>query len=114
MAYHIEEKKSIRIIGIRIPLVEDAEENMRNVPAFWKKAVLDGSISKLAELSNKNPDGILGASVYNNPEDIYYYIAVSSNIPVPEGMVEYQRVCGLFLKTTEYLRKMCRVFFADF
>lgn len=89
MAYHIEEKKSIRIIGIRIPLVEDAEENMRNVPAFWKKAVLDGSISKLAELSNKNPDGILGVSVYNNPEDIYYYIAVSSNIPVPEGMVEY-------------------------
>ena len=50
MAYHIEEKKNIRIIGIRIPLVEDAEENMRNVPAFWKKAVLDGSISKLAEL----------------------------------------------------------------
>ena len=69
MAYHIEEKKNIRIIGIRIPLVEDAEENMRNVPAFWKKAVLDGSISKLAELSNKNPDGILGVSVYNNPED---------------------------------------------
>ncbi|MEZ7903404.1 MAG: potassium-transporting ATPase subunit KdpA, partial [Ruminococcus bromii] len=64
MAYHIEEKKSIRIIGIRIPLVEDAEENMRNVPAFWKKAVLDGSISKLAELSNKNPDGNLGQSVH--------------------------------------------------
>ena len=34
MAYHIEEKKNIRIIGIRIPLVEDAGENMRNVPAF--------------------------------------------------------------------------------
>lgn len=96
MAYHIEEKKSIRIIGIRIPLVEDAEENMRNVPAFWKKAVLDGSISKLAELSNKNPDGILGVSVYNNPEDIYYYIAVSSNIPVPEGMVEYMIPEGMW------------------
>ena len=97
MAYHIEEKKSIRIIGIRIPLVEDAEENMRNVPAFWKKAVLDGSISKLAELSNKNPDGILGVSVYNNPEDIYYYIAVSSNIPVPEGMVEYMIPEGMWV-----------------
>jgi len=97
MAYHIEEKKNIRIIGIRIPLVEDAEENMRNVPAFWKKAVLDGSISKLAELSNKNPDGILGVSVYNNPEDIYYYIAVSSNIPVPEGMVEYMIPEGMWV-----------------
>lgn len=89
MAYHIEEKKNIRIVGIRVPLVEDAEENMRNVPAFWEKSVLDGSISKLAELSNENPDGILGVSVYNNPKDIYYYIAVSSNTPVPEGMVEY-------------------------
>ena len=88
-AYHIEEKKNIRIVGIRVPLVEDAEENMRNVPAFWEKSVLDGSISKLAELSNENPDGILGVSVYNNPKDIYYYIAVSSNTPVPEGMVEY-------------------------
>ena len=48
---------------------EDAEENMKNVPAFWKKAVLDDSISKLAELSNKNPNGILGVSVYKNPED---------------------------------------------
>lgn len=89
MSYHIEEKKNIRIIEIRAPLVEDAKENMRNVPVFWKKSVLDGSISKLAELSNKNPDGILGVNVYNNPEDIYYYIAVSSNTPVPEGMVEY-------------------------
>lgn len=62
-----------------------------------KKAVLDGSISKLAELSNKNPDGILGVSVYNNPEDIYYYIAVSSNIPVPEGMVEYMIPEGMWV-----------------
>lgn len=104
MAYHIEEKKNIRIIGIRIPLVEDAEENMRNVPAFWKKAVLDGSISKLAELSNKNPDGILGVSVYNNPEDIYYYIAVSSNIPVPEGMVEFYRFLVMNMQDFQMLK----------
>ena len=51
MAYHIEEKKSIRIIGIRIPLVEDAEENMRNVPAFWKKVffVKHFSLKKASE-----------------------------------------------------------------
>ena len=34
MAYHIEEKKNIHIVGIRVPLVEDAEQNMWNVPAF--------------------------------------------------------------------------------
>ena len=54
MAYHIEEKKNIRIIGIRIPLVEDAEENMRNVPAFWKKAVLDGSSRAIKQKSRRH------------------------------------------------------------
>ena len=80
MAYHLEEKKNIRIVGIRVPLVEDAEENMRNVPAFWKKAVLDGSISKLAELSNKNPDGILGAVSYTHL-DVYKRQSLSCCIP---------------------------------
>ena len=49
MAYHIEEKKSIRIIGIRIPLVEDAEENR---PYFRK-------IKQLAvDIANKNIDNV--------------------------------------------------------
>lgn len=89
MSYHIEEKGKLRIVGIRAPLVEDAEENMRSVPDFWKKAVLDNSVSKIAELSNKKPEGILGVTVYNDPADIHYYIAVPSDLPVPNGMVEY-------------------------
>jgi len=89
MSYHIEEKKSIRMVGIRTPLVEDAEENMRNVPVFWENAVKEDRISKIAEFSSKNPDAIFGISVYNNPQDIYYYIAVPSDKPVPDGMVEY-------------------------
>ena len=49
MAYHIEEKKNIRIIGIRIPLVEDAEENR---PYFRK-------IKQLAvDIANKNIDNV--------------------------------------------------------
>lgn len=89
MSYHIEEKKRIRIVGIRTPLVEDVEENMRIAPAFWKRTMQDNRLSEIYKLSNMNPDGILGVSVYNNPQDIYYYIAVTSDNPVPKGMVEY-------------------------
>ncbi len=35
MSYRIERKKDVRIVGIRTPLVEDAEENMRDYP-MWK------------------------------------------------------------------------------
>ncbi len=89
MSYHIERKKDVRIVGIRTPLVEDAEENMRNVPVLWKQALQEDYISKISTLSNGNPEGILGVSVYNNPEDIYYYIAAASDKPIPQGMVEY-------------------------
>lgn len=89
MSYHIERKKDVRIVGIRTPLVEDAEENMRNVPVFWKQALQEDYVSKISTLSNGNPEGILGVSVYNNPKDIYYYIATASDKPIPQGMVEY-------------------------
>ena len=35
MSYHIEKKGPLRIIGVRTPLVEDFETNMKNVPDFW-------------------------------------------------------------------------------
>lgn len=89
MSYHIESKKDVRIVGIRTPLVEDAEENMRNVPVFWKQALQEEYVSKISALSNGNPEGILGVSVYNNPKDIYYYIATASDKPTPQDMVEY-------------------------
>lgn len=89
MSYHVEEKERVRIFGIRTPLVEDAEENMRNVPLFWEQAVTENRISEIAQYSNGNPNGILGVTVYSNPKDIYYYIAVSGDADLPEGMVEY-------------------------
>lgn len=89
MSYHIEEKKSFRIVGVRTPLVEDLEENMKNVPVFWKQTIQNNTISEIFKLSNGNPDGVLGVTVYNNPQDIYYYIGTASDIPTPQGMVEY-------------------------
>lgn len=90
MSYHIEEKKGFRIVGIRTPLAEDAEENLHKVPVFWRQALQENDIPEIFKLSSGNPEGILGVSVYHNPHDIYYYIAAASDKPVPQGMVEYE------------------------
>lgn len=90
MPYRIEEKKSMRIVGIRIPLTEDMEENQKLVPPFWNRALQDNRFIKICELSNQIPGVVLGVTVYQNPDEIYYYIAAATDQPVPAGMFEYE------------------------
>lgn len=60
MSYRITEKAAMRIVGIRIPLVADMEENQKVVPEFWKKALENNYLPKIIELTNQEPGGILG------------------------------------------------------
>ena len=88
MAYRIAKKPPLRIVGIRIPLTSDMEDNLRIVPEFWKALLQGKQFLEICSLSNGEPRGILGISVYRNPKDIYYYIGVATNSSAPAGMYE--------------------------
>lgn len=90
MSYRITEKAAMRIVGIRIPLVADMEENQKVVPEFWKKALENNYLPKIIELTNQEPGGILGVTVYENPQEIFYYIAASTTEAIPKNMFEYE------------------------
>ena len=90
MSYRITEKVAMRIVGIRIPLVADMEENQKVVPEFWKKALENNYLPKIIELANQEPGGILGVTVYENPQEIFYYIAASTTEAIPQNMFEYE------------------------
>lgn len=90
MSYRITEKAAMRIVGIRIPLVADMEENQKVVPEFWKKALENNYLPKIIELTNQEPGGILGVTVYKNPQEIFYYIAASTTEAIPQNMFEYE------------------------
>ncbi len=90
MAYRIAEKPFLRIVGSRIPLTSDMEDNLRIVPEFWKAALQGKQFLEICRLSNGEPGGILGISVYKNPKEIYYYIGVATNSPVPSGMYGFE------------------------
>lgn len=89
MQYHIEKKEAMRIVGIRTDLSEDMEDNQKKVPNFWSSTMKNQEIQTIAELGNKSPAGILGVSVYENPQNIFYYIASATSNAVPAGMHEY-------------------------
>ena len=80
----------MRIVGIRTPLVEDMGENHKNIPNFWKETRQGMNFQKICSLCTLEPRGILGISVYQNPENIFYYIAAASDKPILEGMYEYE------------------------
>lgn len=90
MSYHLAKKQPLRIVGVRISMTEDMEENLRIVPDFWKSTVQGSQFSVICGLSNQEPNGLLGISVYERPEEIYYYIGAATNTPVPSGMYEYE------------------------
>lgn len=90
MSYHIEEKEAIRIVGVRTPIIEDMEENQKSIPYFWEDTVQKKEFQTICSLSNQQPHGVLGISVYENPQNIFYYIASATDQPVPTGMYEYE------------------------
>lgn len=90
MAYHITEKEAFRIVGTRVPLVEDMQENHKNVPNFWMRTLQDTTFHDICQLSKNEPKTVLGVSVYENPLDIYYYIAAVSDGATPKGMYAYE------------------------
>ena len=90
MPYHIAETGVIRIVGIRTSLTEDMEENQRIVPKFWKTTLDENQFSDICLLSNENPKGILGISVYRDPDNIFYYIAAATSKKAPTGMYQYE------------------------
>ena len=90
MSYRIETKEPIRIVGMRTNLREDIDENYKIVPDFWDETLKNDMLSEIGRLSNQTPYGLLGASVYLNPNEIYYYIAAATDKAVPNGMTEFE------------------------
>lgn len=90
MSYRVEEKEAIRIVGIRIPLTFDMEENKKIVPPFWSKALKSSQFPEICSLSNQSPEGVLGVTACQSSDEIYYYIAAATDKPAPKDMFEYE------------------------
>ncbi len=90
MPYRVEEKEAMRIVGTRIQLVFNMEENIKLVPPFWDRTLKSSAFDEICELSNRSPKGVLGITACQGKSEIYYYIAAASDKPCPDGMFEFE------------------------
>ncbi len=94
MNYRVEKKEAFRIIGVKLESswTPEKQEGFTEVPKFWAEHGQKGTIPQLCKLMDNKLTGILGISVgdWQHTGKFDYYIAVSSNQPVPDGMYEYQ------------------------
>lgn len=90
MNYKIVTKEALRIVGVKEHMEMNVEECFAGVPLFWQKTIQSGIIPQILGLLNQEPLGLLGVSACMNSKDFDYYIAVATDKPVPENMVEYK------------------------
>ncbi len=72
-----------------------AFELQRTVPEFWKETLGKKQFSDICLLSDENPKGILGISVYHDPENTFYYIAAATSAACPLACLLQCR-CGWY------------------
>ena len=89
MNYRIEKRGPIRIVGVKEQYTGGSDESYAKVPLFWRRANAEGITQKLCSIMNRDPCGIMGVCTWATKQELDYYIAVSSDSEVPEGMHEF-------------------------
>lgn len=85
MEYQIVKKAAFRIVGFRTPIPADQEESFRCVPRFWEET--GHRLGELIPLMDPKFPGVLGVCTMD--EESFYYIAVASDAPAPDGGYEW-------------------------
>ncbi len=87
MNYKIEKKEAFRIVGVSKNYILNVEDNFKEIPKFWQESA--AKIPEIISLMNKPPYGLMGVCTCMDGKSFDYYIAVSSDREIPEGMQAY-------------------------
>ena len=86
MPYRVEEKKAMRIVGEYTPITREMDQNHQMVPRFWSSLLKNGRLDSICALSNQEPSGIIGATVYQDAGEMGYCVGTATDKTAPEGM----------------------------
>ncbi|WP_379947157.1 GyrI-like domain-containing protein [Enterococcus devriesei] len=92
MEHRIVELEEFKLVGFKKTSTNENMQGMTECPAFWNEIVSSGKQEALLPLINREPFGLIGASVYNidlaDAKKFDYYIGVATTAPTPEELVE--------------------------
>ena len=90
MTYRIENREAFRIVGAKRSYQMDVEGNFAEIPQFWGEMAQAGLIPRLCALMDGGLPGVLGICTCMSGREFDYYIAVTSDVPLPDGLAEYE------------------------
>lgn len=97
MKYTIEEKQAMRFIGIKETVSTIGGKNFIRIPQMWQEVCTDGTFEEIFDLSNREPQGVVGICANFGEAEFDYFIASASDLPVPQGMDELKIPAGLWV-----------------
>jgi Uncharacterized protein conserved in bacteria len=92
MEYRIVRKNAFRVVGVKLRTTIENGECYKSTPLFWNSLIQAGGQNNILSLMNQEPYGLLGVSNYTDDFStgaFDYFIACSTDKPIPEGMAEF-------------------------
>jgi AraC family transcriptional regulator len=86
MDFRMEELGEFRLVGYKISLRMDNEDNQSIIPQFWGEACQDGRCEKMLQYNNNEKLRCLGVCANPEGENFDYYITTGSNQEIPEDL----------------------------
>ncbi|MFC5464195.1 GyrI-like domain-containing protein [Lederbergia graminis] len=93
MKYHLQERGSFNIVGIKELInCNDEFDQSKEIDRFWTQISQDGMIDRLLSLNSGQISGLIGATVnyIHEKNQIEYWVAVDSNEQSPEGLNSFE------------------------
>ncbi|MCL2030998.1 MAG: AraC family transcriptional regulator [Oscillospiraceae bacterium] len=86
MNYRIEQRDAFTAAGVKRTFTTVNGENLKKIPQMWEDLQEEGLLGKTAELSDREPSGLLGICDNMRGDEFDYWIAAATTKPCPEGM----------------------------
>ncbi len=93
MNYRIEKKESFKVIGEKINLSDEVEQNFIDIPKFWNELAMSGRLEKIVTKMSMDKPGVLGITSgfsSNFDMELEYYVAVESNEENHSNLISYE------------------------
>lgn len=98
LVYKIEEKESLKIVGIKESVINDGVYNRNRIPQMWAEARENGVIYQIASYSDNSYSGMMGlcSNFRDNLFDYYIGVVSGQNVRGMEELIIKEGIWAVF------------------
>lgn len=91
MNYRIEQKQAFEMFGISTEINDIGDKPYIEIPEYWKKCILDGTIDRIHNDARISEETQVHATLYNRSEGVFSYM-ICYHVPERDIPDDYERL----------------------